>query len=193
MTKTKLSDSSLISLYKKGNEEAFSFLVSKYSSKVFSAVYLIVKDKYIAEDITQEVFIKIIKTIKKNKYNEEGKFQPWMMRIAHNLSIDHFRKEKKHPKITLNNGNDIFNSLMFSENNAESNQENKESKKLLQQLIKGLPKKQKEVLVMRHFMEMSFQEIAESTNVSINTALGRMRYALINLRKKLKTKPIAYD
>jgi len=193
MTKTKLSDSSLISLYKKGNEEAFSFLVKKYSPKVYSAVYFIVKDKYLAEDITQEVFIKIIKTIKNNKYNEEGKFQPWMMRIAHNLSIDHFRKEKKHPKITLNNGNDIFNSLMFSENNAESNQENKESKKLLQQLIKGLPKKQKEVLVMRHFMEMSFQEIAESTNVSINTALGRMRYALINLRKKLKTKPIAYD
>ena len=193
MTKTKLSDSSLISLYKKGNEEAFSFLVKKYSSKVYSAVYFIVKDKYLAEDITQEVFIKIIKTIKNNKYNEEGKFKPWMMRIAHNLSIDHFRKEKKHPKITLNNGNDIFNSLMFSENNAESNQENKESKKLLQQLIKGLPKKQKEVLVMRHFMEMSFQEIAESTNVSINTALGRMRYALINLRKKLKTKPIAYD
>ncbi len=193
MTKTKLSDSSLISLYKKGNEEAFSFLVKKYSPKVYSAVYFIVKDKYLAEDITQEVFIKIIKTIKNNKYNEEGKFKPWMMRIAHNLSIDHFRKEKKHPKITLNNGNDIFNSLMFSENNAESNQENKESKKLLQQLIKGLPKKQKEVLVMRHFMEMSFQEIAESTNVSINTALGRMRYALINLRKKLKTKPIAYD
>ena len=193
MTKTKLSDSSLISLYKKGNEEAFSFLVKKYSSKVYSAVYFIVKDKYLAEDITQEVFIKIIKTIKNNKYNEEGKFKPWMMRIAHNLSIDHFRKEKKHPKITLNNGNDIFNSLMFSENNAESNQENKESKKLLQELIKGLPKKQKEVLVMRHFMEMSFQEIAESTNVSINTALGRMRYALINLRKKLKTKPIAYD
>jgi len=193
MTKTKLSDSSLISLYKKGNEEAFSFLVNKYSSKVFSAVYLIVKDKYIAEDITQEVFIKIIKTIKNNKYNEEGKFQPWMMRIAHNLSIDHFRKEKKYPKITLNNGNDIFNSLTFSENNSESHQENKESKKLLQQLIKELPKKQKEVLVMRHFMEMSFQDIAESTNVSINTALGRMRYALINLRKKLKTKLIAYD
>jgi len=193
MTKTKLSDGSLISLYKNGNEEAFSFLVKKYSSKVYSSVYLIVKDKYIAEDITQEVFIKIIKTIKNNKYNEEGKFQSWMMRIAHNLSIDHFRKEKKHPKITLSNGHDIFNSLMFSENKSETNQENKESKKLLQQLIKELPKKQKEVLVMRHFMEMSFQEIAESTNVSINTALGRMRYALINLRKKLKTKLIAYD
>ena len=193
MTKTKLSDSSLISLYKKGNEEAFSFLVNKYSSKVFSAVYLIVKDKYISEDITQEVFIKIIKTIKNNKYNEEGKFLPWMMRIAHNLAIDHFRKEKKHPKITLNDGNDIFNCLLFSENKTETNQKYQETKVLLQKLIKELPKKQKEVLVMRHFMNMNFQEIAESTNVSINTALGRMRYALINLRKKLKLKPIAYD
>jgi len=193
MTKTKLSDGCLISLYKKGNEEAFSYLVEKYSSKVYTAIYLIVKDKYIAEDLSQEVFIKIIKTIKTHKYNEQGKFFPWMMRIAHNLAIDHFRKEKKHPKITLNDGGDVFNCLLFSENKTETNQNNQETKDLLQQLIKELPKKQKEVLVMRHFMNMNFQEIAESTNVSINTALGRMRYALINLRKKLKPKLIAYD
>ena len=98
MTKTKLSDGCLISLYKKGNEEAFSYLVEKYTPKVYTSIYLIVKDKYIAEDITQEVFIKIIKTIKNNKYNEEGKFLPWMMRIAQNLAIDQFRKEKNHPK-----------------------------------------------------------------------------------------------
>ena len=193
MTKTKLSDSCLISLYKKGNEAAFSHLLEKYTPKIYTTIYLIVKDKYIAEDITQDVFIKVIKTIKKGKYNEQGKFLPWIMRIGHNLAIDHFRKEKRHPKITLSDGNNILNCLSFSENKTETNQKNQETKIVLKNLIKELPKKQKEVLIMRHFMDMSFQEIAESTNVSINTALGRMRYALINLRKKLKTKLIAYD
>ena len=193
MKKKHISDSVFVKSYIQGDEKSLEILIKRHKQRIYNFIYSKVYDRDLTEDIFQDTFIKVIRTLKLGNYNEEGKFQPWMMRIAHNLSIDHFRKEKKHPKITLNNGNDIFNSLTFSENNSESHQENKESKKLLQQLIKELPKKQKEVLVMRHFMEMSFQDIAESTNVSINTALGRMRYALINLRKKLKTKLIAYD
>ena len=193
MLKTELSDSCLISLYSKGNEEAMSILVDRHKSRIFTTIYLIVKDRYIAEDILQDVFIKTINIIKQKKYNEQGKFLPWILRIAHNQAIDHFRKEKRNPKITLADGSDIFNCLKFSEDFSESERLSKDSKKLLKKTIENLPEKQKQVLIMRHYMDMSFQEIAEATNVSINTALGRMRYALIALRKKIKPKQIAYD
>ena len=193
MLKTELSDSCLISLYSKGNEEAMSILVDRHKSRIFTTIYLIVKDRYIAEDILQDVFIKTINIIKQKKYNEQGKFLPWILRIAHNQAIDHFRKEKRNPKITLADGSDIFNCLKFSEDFSESENLSKDSKKFLKKTIENLPEKQKQVLIMRHYMDMSFQEIAEATNVSINTALGRMRYALIALRKKIKPKQIAYD
>jgi len=193
MLKTELSDSCLISLYSKGNEEAMSILVDRHKSRIFTTIYLIVKDRYIAEDILQDVFIKTINIIKQKKYNEQGKFLPWILRIAHNQAIDHFRKEKRNPKITLADGSDIFNCLKFSEDFSESERLSKDSKKFLKKTIENLPEKQKQVLIMRHYMDMSFQEIAEATNVSINTALGRMRYALITLRKKIKPKQIAYD
>tara|TARA_B100002019_G_scaffold189496_1_gene163765 strand:+ start:466 stop:1047 length:582 start_codon:yes stop_codon:yes gene_type:complete len=193
MLKTELSDSCLISLYSKGNEEAMSILVDRHKSRIFTTIYLIVKDRYIAEDILQDVFIKTINIIKQKKYNEQGKFLPWILRIAHNQAIDHFRKEKRNPKITLADGSDIFNCLKFSEDFSESERLSKDSKKFLKKTIENLPEKQKQVLIMRHYMDMSFQEIAEATNVSINTALGRMRYALIALRKKIKPKQIAYD
>ena len=193
MLKTELSDSCLISLYSKGNEEAMSILVDRHKSRIFTTIYLIVKDRYIAEDILQDVFIKTINIIKQKKYNEQGKFLPWILRIAHNQAIDHFRKEKRNPKITLADGSDIFNCLKFSEDFSESERLSKDSKKFLKKTIENLPEKQKQVLIMRHYMDMSFQEIAEATNVSINTALGRMRYALISLRKKIKPKQIAYD
>ena len=193
MLKTELSDSCLISLYSKGNEEAMSILVDRHKSRIFTTIYLIVKDKYIAEDILQDVFIKTINIIKQKKYNEQGKFLPWILRIAHNQAIDHFRKEKRNPKITLADGSDIFNCLKFSEDFSESENLSKDSKRFLKKTIENLPEKQKQVLIMRHYMDMSFQEIAEATNVSINTALGRMRYALIALRKKIKPKQIAYD
>ncbi len=193
MLKTELSDSCLISLYSKGNEEAMSILVDRHKSRIFTTIYLIVKDRYIAEDILQDVFIKAINIIKQKKYNEQGKFLPWILRIAHNQAIDHFRKEKRNPKITLADGSDIFNCLKFSEDFSESERLSKDSKKFLKKTIENLPEKQKQVLIMRHYMDMSFQEIAEATNVSINTALGRMRYALIALRKKIKPKQIAYD
>ena len=193
MLKTELSDSCLISLYSKGNEEAMSILVDRHKSRIFTTIYLIVKDRYIAEDILQDVFIKTINIIKQKKYNEQGKFLPWILRIAHNQAIDHFRKEKRNPKITLADGSDVFNCLKFSEDFSESENLSKDSKRYLKKTIENLPEKQKQVLIMRHYMDMSFQEIAEATNVSINTALGRMRYALIALRKKIKPKQIAYD
>ena len=170
-----------------------SVLIDRHKSRIFTTIYLIVKDKYIAEDILQDVFIKTINIIDNNKYNEQGKFLPWILRVAHNLAIDHFRKEKRNPKITLPDGSDIFNSLRFSEDESDSEVLSKSTKDHLKKIIKSLPDKQREVLIMRHYMEMSFQEIAEATGVSINTALGRMRYALIALRKKIKQKQVAYE
>lgn len=193
MKKYSISDSQLVSLYKNGNEEAFEQLVCRHKSKIFTTIYLIVKDNYIAEDLLQETFIKVINTIKGGRYNEEGKFLPWILRIAHNLAIDHFRKEKRYPTIIMEDGNSVFNTLEFAEDSVESIQIQKDTHARLRKLIQELPEAQKEVLIMRHYMQMSFQEIAETTGVSINTALGRMRYALINLRKKMLKSNIAYD
>ena len=193
MLKTELSDSCLISLYNKGNDEAMSVLIDRHKSRIFTTIYLIVKDKFIAEDILQDVFIKTINIFKNKKYNEQGKFLPWILRIAHNQAIDHFRKERRNPKITLADGSDIFNCLKFSEDFTESENLSVGTKNHLKKIIQSLPDKQREVLVMRHYMDMSFQEISEATNVRINTALGRMRYALIALRKKIKYKQVAYE
>ncbi len=188
-----LSDAELLSHYKKGNEEAFAELLNRHQDRVFTTIYVIVKDQYLAEDLMQEVFIKAIRTIKSGKYNEEGKFLPWILRIAHNLAIDQFRKNKRYPTIIMEDGTNIFNTLEFSEGSFEDQQIKQDTHDLLKRYIKELPDAQREVLVMRHYMQMSFQEIAEATDVSINTALGRMRYALINLRKKLKQNSVAYD
>ncbi len=193
MNKFELSDSKLISLYIKGNEESFEVLLNRYKSKVFTNIYLIVKDTYVAEDLTQDTFIKAIKTLRGNKYNEEGKFKPWILRIAHNLAIDYFRKKKRYPTIVMEDGSNVFNTLAFSEAPYENLQVQQDTKNKLRSFIEELPENQREVIMMRHYQEMSFQDIAESTDVSINTALGRMRYALINLRKKMKQHKIAYD
>lgn len=191
-TKT-LEDSSLVKKYQHGDEKAFEKLVHKHKAKVFTTILLIVKDYYIAEDLLQETFIKAIKTIKGGRYNEEGKFLPWITRIAHNLAIDYFRKEKRYPTIVLEDGSNVLNTLNFSEDSIESMQIKKETFNKLRKLIQKLPEKQREVLIMRHYAEMSFQEIAEATDVSVNTALGRMRYALINLRKQMDKYNIKYD
>ena len=193
MNNIELSDSKLVSLYIKGNEESFEVLLNRYKSKVFTNIYLIVKDTYIAEDLTQDTFIKAIKTLRGNRYNEEGKFKPWILRIAHNLAIDYFRKKKRYPTIVMEDGSNVFNTLAFSEAPYENIQVQEDTKKKLRSFIEELPENQREVIMMRHYQEMSFQDIAESTDVSINTALGRMRYALINLRKKMKQHKIAYD
>lgn len=193
MKKVSLSDAQLVSLYIQGNEDAFAQLLKRHKSKVYTTIYLIVKDQYIAEDLLQETFIKAIKKLKSGDYNEEGKFLPWVIRIAHNLAIDYFRREKRYPTIVMEDGSNIFNSLQFSEDSTESLKIKDETHALLRNLIQTLPDPQKEVLMMRHYAEMSFQEIADATGVSINTALGRMRYALINLRKKLEKTNVAYD
>lgn len=193
MIQNKWSDSELVSRYKDGNEKAFEILLHRHKSRVFTAIYLIVKDRYIAEDLLQETFIKAINTIRSGRYNEEGKFLPWISRIAHNLAIDHFRKEKRYPEIILEDGSPLLNSMQFAEESIEDKQIMKDTAARLRELIKELPEEQKQVLIMRHYLKMSFQEIAERTGVSINTALGRMRYALINLRKKMIKNHLAYD
>jgi RNA polymerase sigma factor (sigma-70 family) len=193
MIQNKSSDSELVSGYQNGNEKAFEVLLHRHKSRVYTAIYLIVKDRYIAEDLLQETFIKAINTIRGGRYNEEGKFLPWISRIAHNLAIDHFRKEKRYPEIVLEDGSRLLNSMEFAEDSAEDKQMLKDTAARLRGFIKELPTEQKQVLIMRHFLKMSFQEIAERTGVSINTALGRMRYALINLRKKMIKNHLAYD
>jgi len=185
VNQTNLVDGQLLDLYRTGNEEAFEVLVNRHKDRVYTTAYLIVKDRYRAEDLMQETFIKAINTIKQGKYNEEGKFLPWLLRIAHNLAIDSFRKDKRYPTIVMEDGGNIFNSLAFAEGTFEDKQIKEDTHDLLKRLIKELPDSQREVLIMRHYMDMSFQEIADATDVSINTALGRMRYALINLRKKM--------
>jgi RNA polymerase sigma-70 factor (ECF subfamily) len=188
-----LDDASLIAAYKGGNEEAFAKLLDKYKNKVYTKVYLIVKDQFLAEDLLQEVFIKAIDKIKSGTYNEEGKFGPWIVRIAHNLAIDNFRKAKRYPTVRAENQDLMFNTMAFSEDSVEERQIKEDTNNKLKSLIELLPANQKEVLLMRHYADMSFQEIAESTGVSINTALGRMRYALINLKKQFEKVNYAYD
>lgn len=168
-------------------------LLYRHKSKIFSAIYFIVKDRYVAEDLLQDTFIKAVHTMRSGRYNEEGKFLPWLSRIAHNLAIDYFRKEKRYPEVVLEDGSRLFDSIQFSEESFESKQLKEDTRLRLRSLVKALPVEQRQVLIMRHYLNMSFQEIADRTGVSINTALGRMRYALINLRKKMVTQPSAYD
>jgi len=193
MEKYQVSDSELVSLYIQGSEKAFEKLVQRHKSKIYTTIYLIVKDQYVAEDLMQDSFVKAVDTIKSGKYNDEGKFLPWILRIAHNLAIDHFRRDKRYPEVVFEDGSNVFNTLEFAEDSIESMQIKRESHEHLRDLIKRLPDQQREVLVMRHYDDMSFQEIADATGVSINTALGRMRYALINLRKMMGKSAYAYD
>jgi RNA polymerase sigma-70 factor (ECF subfamily) len=191
--RTSPKDAELIAQYRSGSEAAFEKLVNKYKSRVYTTIYLIVKDQGVAEDLLQDVFVKVVHTLSADGYNEEGKFQPWLMRIAHNLAIDFFRKRKRYPTIVMEDGMDVFNTLRFADETIEDVKVKEDTVELVRRLIDELPESQKQVLIMRHYMDLSFQEIAEQTGVSINTALGRMRYALINMRKKLKQLNVAYD
>lgn len=182
----KKTDQELIHIYLDGKETALAALLERYKSKIYTSIYMKVKDEYLAEDIFQETFIKVINTLKGGKYNDEGKFLPWVMRIAHNMIIDHFRKEKRAPNIVNTEGFDIFDVLDFSDENVESKMLREQRDIDLKKMIQKLPDDQKEVLIMRHFCDMSFKDIADITEVSINTALGRMRYALANLRKMIE-------
>tara|TARA_B110000046_G_scaffold134272_1_gene140566 strand:+ start:4383 stop:4967 length:585 start_codon:yes stop_codon:yes gene_type:complete len=186
------SDQALIRQYLDGKESAFEILLNRYKDRVFSYIMFTIRDETLANDVFQETFMKAIRTLKKGGYNEEGKFLPWVNRIAHNLIIDHFRRNKKYP--TTNGGSD-FNIFDIIPDESKTVEESNIQDQLLgdvKKLLHDLPQDQKEVLMMRMYFDMSFKEIAERTNVSINTALGRMRYALINLRKMAEKKNITY-
>jgi RNA polymerase sigma factor (sigma-70 family) len=185
------SDQDLIHLYVSGDEAGLVELLRRYQAKIYTSIYLLVKDEYLAEDIFQDAFIKVINTLRAGKYNEEGKFLPWVTRIAHNLVIDHFRREKRAPMINNGDDFDIFEVLGNYDESTEDRLVREQTHKDLKALIHLLPEEQKEVLIMRHFGDMSFKEIADVTQVSINTALGRMRYALNNLRKMMLSKELS--
>ena len=180
-----LSDQELISLYLGGDDDAISLLVERYKDKLYTSIYLLVKDKYLAEDFFQDTFFKIIDTLQSGKYNDEGKFLPWAMRIAHNLCIDHFRKVKRKPPVQTKDNWDIFESINLSEPGADDHIIKAQDHSDLRKLIDLLPEEQREVIVMRHYADLSFKEIASVTGCSINTSLGRMRYGLLNLRKMM--------
>ena len=182
MQKELISDAQLVSNYIRGEESALEVLITRHKQRIYSFIYSKVFDRDISEDIFQDTFIKVIRTLKRGKYNEEGKFLPWVMRIAHNLVIDHFRKNSRMPKFDNSGDFNIFSVISDNALNAEKTIIKGQVEADVRRLIDELPEDQKEVLVMRMYKDMSFKEISERTGVSINTALGRMRYALINMR-----------
>lgn len=195
LIKQLVDDQELVNQYISGEESALCTLIQRHKRRIFSYIMHTVKDKALAEDIFQDTFIKVIGTLKKGHYNEEGKFLPWVLRIAHNLIIDTFRRDKRMPTIsggTNDDGEDfdIFSVLGECDRTAEQEIIQGQIRKDIRKLVECLPAEQREVLMMRHYYDMSFKEISEQTNVSINTALGRMRYALINLRKMIEEKDI---
>jgi RNA polymerase sigma-70 factor (ECF subfamily) len=186
MAHVQTPDAVLVQHYVAGDENALATLISRHQSKVYGFIYSKVTDRDVSDDIFQDTFIKVIKTLKSNAYNEEGKFLPWVMRIAHNLIVDHFRRNKKMPVLRETDEFSIFSIMSDNAPNVESTMINAQVESDLQKLIDELPTDQREVLVMRIYQDLSFKEIAEITGVSINTALGRMRYALMNLRKVIQ-------
>ena len=183
MANVQTSDALLIKNYIAGDENALSILINRHQSKIYGFIYSKLSDRDIADDIFQDTFIKVIKTLKSNSYNEEGKFLPWVMRISHNLIIDYYRKNKKMPMFRETEDFSIFSIMSDNVPNIESQLITSQVESDLRKLIEELPEDQKEVLVMRMYQDLSFKEISELTGVSINTALGRMRYAIMNLRK----------
>ncbi len=179
------SDQQLISLYLSGDELAFETLLNRHQQQVYSKILFIVRDSELANDLFQDTFIKVVDTLKKGKYNEEGKFLPWVMRIAHNLSIDHFRRGKKMRMLRATEQFDVFDTIQTDELHAEDRIIRDQIHQDVRDLLETLPEEQRAVVHMRIERELSFQEIADETGVSINTALGRMRYALINLRRAM--------
>ena len=182
MLLSNLSDQVLVKKYINGDNYSFEVLLNRHKSRVFSFIMSKIKNKDLSEDIFQDTYVKVVNSLQKGKYNEEGKFLPWVMRIAHNLVIDHFRKQKKMHMVRSNNDFDIFDIIKDDNINVDDRLIRDQIFSDLRNLINLLPNGQKEVLMMRYFEEMSFKKIAEHFDISINTALGRMRYALINLR-----------
>ncbi len=186
-----LSDRELIDLYLSGHLSSLESLIHRHKDKVYSYIVMVVRDTELADDLFQDTFIKVINTLRSGSYKEEGKFIQWVMRIAHNLIIDHFRKSKRLPVVDNSSEDfDIFDTIGQMDGSVEDKMITQQIYDDVRKLIEYLPKEQREVLIMRHYADMSFKDIAEVTDVSINTALGRMRYALINLRKLIREKDI---
>ena len=190
-TFSQATDTQLVKAFQQGQGQALEVLVNRYKDKIYSSILFLVKDKYLAEDLFQDVFIKVIDTIRNNRYTEEGKFLPWALRIAHNLCVDHFRKVKRSPAIKTSDDRDIFEVLNMNDESPETKMMQGQSHDRVRRLVDMLPDEQREVIVLRHYADLSFKEIAQMTNCSINTALGRMRYGLINMRKMMVEKQIA--
>lgn len=190
MASNVVSDAILVSKYIKGDESALALLIERHQSKIYGFIYSKVSDRDISDDIFQDTFIKVIRTLKTKSYNEEGKFLPWVMRIAHNLIVDYYRHNKKMPMQRDTEEFSVFSVIHDNEPNIETQIIGHQIESDLKKLIEKLPKDQKEVLVMRMYQDLSFKEISDLTGVSINTALGRMRYALMNLRKIIDKKKL---
>lgn len=191
MKPVQTSDQELIRMYLNGEPDALSTLFERHKDRIYTSILVLVKDKYLAEDLFQDTCIKIIDTLSTDRYQEEGKFLPWAIRVARNLCVDHFRKVKRRPKIKTSDDRDIFEVLNFSEAGVDEKIMQSQSNTRVCKMLDLLPPDQKEVIIMRHFAELSFKEIATITDCSINTALGRMRYGLINLRKIMTERQIA--
>ncbi|MBK6392739.1 MAG: sigma-70 family RNA polymerase sigma factor [Saprospiraceae bacterium] len=183
-----LSDQDLILNYLNGDERAFETLLTRHKTKIYTSIYLFTRDSEVAEDIFQEVFIKIIDTLRKGKYNHEGKFLQWAMRIAYNMCVDQFRKSKRNAQVSMGENFDVFTVIPTGDDNMEQFLIKDQGTRRIQSLVDQLPAEQREVVILRHYADMSFKEISLLTRVSINTALGRMRYALINLRRMMEEK-----
>lgn len=190
-TLTHATDNQLVQSFQDGSNSALEVLINRHKDKIFTSINILVKDKYLAEDLFQDVFIKIIDTLRSHRYNEEGKFLPWAIRIAHNLCVDHFRKVKRTPTITTSDDHDIFELINVAEAGADKVIMQGQSHKHVRIILDMLPDDQREVIILRHYADLSFKEIAKMTNCSINTALGRMRYGLLNMRKIIAEKQIA--
>ncbi|MCP4309901.1 MAG: sigma-70 family RNA polymerase sigma factor [Bacteroidetes bacterium] len=192
MKQSELNDQELVQAYIKGDQSAIETLITRHRSKVYTYILLTIKNQQLAEDLFQETFIKVIKSLRGGKYKDNGRFLSWVIRIAHNLIIDHFRKEKQMNSISNDDTEvDLFNSKKFSDRNIEEIIVSNQIRSELRTLINELPADQREVVLLRHYGELSFKEIADQTGVSINTALGRMRYALINLRKMITERELS--
>ena len=190
MQVTELNDKELILSYLDGNEKAFEELLSRHKQRIYTSIYLFVKDQAQAEDIFQDVFIKIVDTLRRGKYNHEGKFLQWALRISYNMCVDNFRRSKRRPTVSPTETFDIFDVLENQEDNAEQQIMKSQTHERIRKLVDQLPPEQREVVILRHYADMSFKEISQLTRVSINTALGRMRYALINIRRMMEKKQV---
>lgn len=192
MKRSELNDQELVQAYIKGDQSAIELLITRHRSKVYTYIMLTTKNQHLAEDLFQETFIKVIQSLRGGKYKDNGRFLSWVIRIAHNLIIDHFRKEKQMTSVSNDDTEvDLFNSRKFSDKNIEEIIVSNQIQSELRTLINELPADQREVVLLRHYGELSFKEIADQTGVSINTALGRMRYALINLRKMIQERALS--